>query len=83
MFAYGHKYLQGSGDIVLIYTATATFSQPIEPCFEFNEGESASLRLWVVPFDVSTQTLNSERMLWPAALNAYSSAHSSHKLQLA
>ena len=83
MFAYGHKYLQGSGDIVLIYPATATFSQPIEPCFEFNEGESASLRLWVVPFDVSTQTLNSERMLWPAALNAYSSAHSSHKLQLA
>ncbi|RMA82712.1 McrC family protein [Umboniibacter marinipuniceus] len=84
MFAYGHKYLQGAGDIVLIYPATATFSQPIESCFQFNEGAGGSnLRLWVVPFDVATPTPNVARMMWPTALHGFSPVHGKSTLQMA
>ena len=52
--AYGHSYLDGRGDIVLIYPKTATFAQPL-PVFEFPR--SATLRLWVLPFCLSSRRL--------------------------
>lgn len=47
MFAYGHKYLNGKGDLFLIYPAHHFFNKPIEYSFDFSD----TLRLWVVPFE--------------------------------
>jgi 5-methylcytosine-specific restriction enzyme subunit McrC len=55
MFAYGHNYLPGKGDMVLIYPKTESFPFTL-PVFEF----STSLRLWVTPFD-----LENDQMHWP------------------
>ncbi|MDR0453597.1 MAG: AAA family ATPase [Deferribacteraceae bacterium] len=52
MFAYGHKYLQGRGDMMLIYPVTKDFTKPLN-CYSF----SNDLHLWVVPFDLSTDSL--------------------------
>ena len=52
MFAYGHKYLGGAGDMVLIYPMTAEFDRPL-PRFDF----SLDLKLWVAPFDLETGLL--------------------------
>ncbi len=49
MFAYGHKYLNGVGELYLIYPAHETFTKPIEHSFDFCD----SLKLWVVPFELS------------------------------
>jgi 5-methylcytosine-specific restriction enzyme subunit McrC len=49
LFAYGHKYLPGRGDVVLVYPATATFTQPL-PVFTLAD----ELRLWVLPFDLES-----------------------------
>ena len=54
MFAYGHKYLKGKGNLVLVYPKTEKFTEAIEYCFNFSGG----LKLWVVPFDVSTDIDN-------------------------
>jgi 5-methylcytosine-specific restriction enzyme subunit McrC len=55
--AYGQSYLNGQGDVVLIYPRTATFAQPL-PVFEFPKIDG--LRLWVLPF-----CLRSRRLLLP------------------
>ena len=47
MFAYGQKYLSGSGDLFLVYPRTASFSKPFSP-FHF----SSQMRLHVLPFDL-------------------------------
>lgn len=47
MFAYGHKYLNGKGDLFLIYPAHQSFNQPIEYSLDFSD----TLKLWVVPFE--------------------------------
>ena len=52
MFAYGQKYLAGSGDMLLIYPCTERFQKPL-PLFEF----SPELRLQVVPFDLESGIL--------------------------
>jgi 5-methylcytosine-specific restriction enzyme subunit McrC len=52
--AYGQSYLDGRGDVVLIYPKTATFNQPL-PVFEFPK--TAGLRLWVLPFCFESCTL--------------------------
>ncbi|WP_217521090.1 McrC family protein [Vibrio metschnikovii] len=49
MFAYGYKYLNGVGDLYLIYPAHDGFTKPIGHSFDFSD----SLKLWVVPFDLS------------------------------
>lgn len=46
LHAYGHNYLDGQGDVVLIYPETDTFNQAL-PVFKF---QSSGLRLWVLPF---------------------------------
>lgn len=47
LFAYGHKYLSGQGDLYLIYPRTSDFREPLD-AFDFHGG----LRLHVVPFDL-------------------------------
>lgn len=48
LFAYGHKYLDGVGDVALIYPSTTTLAQPL-PVFRLGE----KLRLWVLPYDLT------------------------------
>ena len=57
LHAYGHNYLEGQGDVVLIYPKTDTFNQAL-PVFTFPK--SPELRLWVLPF-----CLESKRLLLP------------------
>lgn len=45
--AYGLSYLDGTGDVVLIYPRTEAFSDPL-PVFEFPKADG--MRLWVLPF---------------------------------
>jgi 5-methylcytosine-specific restriction enzyme subunit McrC len=52
--AYGLSYLDGQGDVVLIYPKTAAFDQPL-PVFEFPKTEG--LRLWVLPFCLTSRRL--------------------------
>jgi 5-methylcytosine-specific restriction enzyme subunit McrC len=52
--AYGQTYLDGKGDVVLIYPKTAAFDQPL-PVFEFPK--TKGLRLWVLPFCIKSYQL--------------------------
>ena len=54
LHAYGRSYLDGQGDVVLIYPKTAAFDQPL-PVFEFPNSEG--LRLWVLPFCLKSRGL--------------------------
>ncbi|MBA3485795.1 MAG: McrC family protein [Lysobacter sp.] len=47
LFAYGKHYLDGQGDLFLVYPMTASFNEPL-PVFHYSE----QMRLWVVPFDL-------------------------------
>jgi 5-methylcytosine-specific restriction enzyme subunit McrC len=47
LHAYGQSYLDGQGDVALIYPKTSSFDRPL-PVFDFPK--SAGLRLWVLPF---------------------------------
>ncbi|MEB2337431.1 MAG: McrC family protein [Nitrospirales bacterium] len=58
LYAYGQNYLDGQGDVVLIYPKTDAFAQAL-PVFEFPK--SAALRLWVLPF-----CLRDKRLLLPS-----------------
>lgn len=70
MFAYGHKYLGGQGDLVLIYPSWQKFENPIESPFQFSD----DLRLWVVPFDVKAGKEDKERLRLPEGLKERYSA---------
>lgn len=48
MFAYGQKYLEAKGTLILIYPQTGSFQKPLEGHFAFSE----SLKLWVLPFKI-------------------------------
>ena len=52
LFAYGHQYLEGKGDLVLIYPKTERFQEPLSP-FYYSE----ALTLWVVPFCLENNKL--------------------------
>lgn len=52
LFAYGQKYLQGHGELVLIYPRREAFQRALSP-FDFGGG----LRLWVLPFDLEAERL--------------------------
>ncbi|SIQ87912.1 McrC family protein [Aquipseudomonas alcaligenes] len=52
--AYGQSYLDGDGDVILIYPKTETLSQPLE-VFDFPK--SPDLRLWVLPFCLRTKQM--------------------------
>jgi 5-methylcytosine-specific restriction enzyme subunit McrC len=55
LFAYGHKYLNAKGEMLLIYPQTNKFKNLLD-AFDF----SPDLRLWVTPFD-----LENDIMYWP------------------
>jgi len=52
LFAYGQRYLDGQGDMFLVFPRTPQFSQPLD-VFEYSD----ALRLWVVPFDLESGRL--------------------------
>lgn len=52
LFAYGHKYLAGEGELVLIYPRRSAFDAPLQ-VFEF----ASQLKLWVLPFDMERGVL--------------------------
>lgn len=54
LYAYGHHYLNGIGDIVLIYPRTDTFRDPL-PVFDFQK--TSGMRLWVLPFCLKNRQL--------------------------
>ncbi|MDC0993991.1 McrC family protein [bacterium] len=54
LYAYGQSYLDGQGDVILIYPRTDSFNQPL-PVFEFPK--SKGLRLWVLPFCLRNKQL--------------------------
>jgi 5-methylcytosine-specific restriction enzyme subunit McrC len=58
MFAYGQKYLDGVGEMYLIYPAHDDFNHPIPQHFAF----SKTLRLWVVPYRITAK--RGQRMMW-------------------
>ncbi len=51
MLAYGHKYLNGEGDLVLIYPKTDKFDEPLKHSFDYDD--ESRLKLTVVPFDIA------------------------------
>lgn len=54
LYAYGQTYLNGRGDVVLIYPRTDAFGVPLE-AFQFLKTDV--LRLWVLPFCLETRRL--------------------------
>ncbi|MBH2729218.1 McrC family protein [Serratia marcescens] len=52
MFAYGHKYQNGQGHMMLIYPKHLSFNQSLPP-FHY----SNALKVWVVPFCLDSQKL--------------------------
>lgn len=54
LHAYGQSYLDGTGDVVLIYPKTESFDCPL-PVFNFPK--CPDLRLWVLPFCLKTRKL--------------------------
>lgn len=54
LLAYGLNYLDGCGDMALVYPATEQFNKAL-PVFEFPKAEG--LRLWVLPFCLESRKL--------------------------
>ena len=54
LHAYGQNYLDGQGDVVLIYPKTDVLNKAL-PVFEFPK--SSGLRLWVLPFCLKDKKL--------------------------
>lgn len=54
LHAYGQNYLDGQGDVVLIYPRTDAFDEAL-PVFDFPK--SSGLRLWVLPYCLKERTL--------------------------
>ena len=52
--AYGLSYLDGTGEVVLIYPRTDAFSDPL-PVFDFPK--TSGMRLWVLPFCLKERRL--------------------------
>jgi 5-methylcytosine-specific restriction enzyme subunit McrC len=54
MFAYGHNYLNGEGDMFLIFPYQNDFDCPVVEPFIFTNtnGNENTLRLWLVPFQI-------------------------------
>ncbi|MEE4802248.1 McrC family protein [Pseudomonas alliivorans] len=59
ILAYGESYLNGDGNLVLIYPSKKNF-QTVLPFFQF----SSALRLWVIPFDLDKKCLLPETRLF-------------------
>lgn len=58
MFAYGHKYFDAEGQLILIYPKHSNFKAPL-PCFYFSD----RINLKVIPFDIEKGCLVGENCL--------------------
>lgn len=67
MFAYGQRYLNGEGEMVLIYPRTAQFTQPAPHSFDF----SSQLKLWLVPFDIADNVPDNQRLIIPPQIRTF------------
>ena len=56
LFAYGEKYLNGTGVLFLIYPRHTLFPEPL-PHFAFTD----DLKLWAIPF-----AMHADLIRWPA-----------------
>ena len=65
LFAYGHKCLNGKGQLILIYPHWASFTQPLES-FIFGD----HLTLDVIPFDLDNEQRNFNNQAWLQAINS-------------
>lgn len=54
LYAYGHYYLDGKGDVVLIYPKTDHFETPLPP---FTFRKQSNMRLWILPFCLQSNSL--------------------------
>lgn len=54
LYAYGQHYMQGAGDVVLVYPKTDSLDEPL-PVFRFSQ--TNDLRLWVLPFCLKNKRL--------------------------
>lgn len=76
LFAYGHKYLGGQGDLLLIYPRSKSFSRVLPP-FAFSD----DLTLWVVPFDLDEEVLDSAGAELPLRLSVVAGIETGHPLR--
>ncbi|TLU68017.1 restriction endonuclease [Enterobacter sp. MF024] len=60
MQAYGVKYLDSRGDMILIYPGHDGFNDALPHPFELHKPDGHALRLWVVPFAIGTSIQNSK-----------------------
>lgn len=67
MFAYGHKYLNGEGDLILIYPKHDDFQEAIEHSFDFDSNNE--LRLWICPFYIDKDRKSQLKLPTNANLN--------------
>lgn len=67
MFAYGQKYLDGKGDMFLLYPQSKEFSDAISKpfCFNHEANDDEQLKLWIVPVDLRLKPENDNRIQWP------------------
>jgi 5-methylcytosine-specific restriction enzyme subunit McrC len=65
LYAYGHKYLKGMRDVVLIYPKTDSFTGPLR-VFDFSGDIQSKFRLWVLPF-----CLDHKKLLVPEGLMSH------------
>jgi 5-methylcytosine-specific restriction enzyme subunit McrC len=63
MFAYGHRYLEGVGEMFLVYPSTAELKVPLEP---FDCGGQVHLN--VIPFDLERGRLLGAPACWMESL---------------
>lgn len=63
LFAYGHKYLRGRGEVALIFPKR-TISDKNIPAFEY----SPELRLWIVYFDMENAIFSGGEILFDSVL---------------
>jgi len=65
--AYGLSYLDGTGDVVLIYPRTSAFAEPL-PVFDFPK--TPGMRLWVLPFCLTERRLKVPSS-WPSEVHLH------------
>jgi 5-methylcytosine-specific restriction enzyme subunit McrC len=53
LFAYGHKYVRGQGDLVLIYPKSSCLTEHLS-----SFGYTSKMRVWVVEFDLNHKVIN-------------------------
>ncbi|MCU6665648.1 McrC family protein [Silvania hatchlandensis] len=70
MQAYGVKYLDSRGDMILIYPQYEGFNDPLPHPFELHKPDGHALRLWIVPFTIGT-SLQSSKLHVPEALRLH------------